>query len=200
MGYDFYSKKNLKDTLLLGYDRRRYLVFFYCNAAEFMASVAVILLLVNRRLHLQSIRSNVLQACIMIGFLALRTAYTVGSTHKVSTSIYVYGLVAAVITYLALQILPPLFARCGGRPTAPRLPMWLRRLFEPLSLKPDVHETDVQQQYTDKYIKHKYLMLLAVLTASMTYQAGLVPPGGTWFDNGRDHRAGDPIDPRPQEG
>ncbi|XBH96702.1 hypothetical protein VPH35_087035 [Triticum aestivum] len=184
VGYAFYFKKHLTDTLLLGYDPRRYLVFFYCNAAEFMASVAVILLLVNRRLHKQSIRSNVLQACIMIGFMALRTAYTVGSTHRVSTSIYVYGLVAAVIAYVALQLLPLLFARCVGRPTAPRLPAWLRKLFEPLSLMPDAHNTNlVQQQYTDKHIKHKYMMLLAILTASLTYQAGLVPPGGTWAES-----------------
>uniref|UniRef100_A0ACD5TAS0 Uncharacterized protein n=1 Tax=Avena sativa TaxID=4498 RepID=A0ACD5TAS0_AVESA len=200
------SSRHITDTILLGHDRSRYLVFFYCNAAEFMVSVTVILHLVNRRLHSQSsIRSNVLQACVMVGFLGLRTAYALGSSRKVSTSIYVIGLVVAVVTYLALQILPPLLARCvGGKPAVPPwLPSWLRRLFEPLPLRPNHQKRKINssesgrqqhiQEHANKYTKRKYLLLLGVLTTNMTYQAGLTPPGSTWTEYGDGNRPGDPI-------
>ena len=40
----------------------------------------------------------------------------------------------------------------------------------------------------------KYLMLLGILAASVTYQAGLVPPGGVWPTDGTGHgAAGDPV-------
>jgi hypothetical protein len=38
-----------------------------------------------------------------------------------------------------------------------------------------------------------YLLLLAILAVSLTYQAGLNPPGGFWTSNVSDHSAGDPI-------
>ncbi|KAE8776938.1 hypothetical protein D1007_50298 [Hordeum vulgare] len=41
-----------------------------------------------------------------------------------------------------------------------------------------------RQKYDDEqYTKHTYLMLLGILGASVTYQAGLAPPGGTWADD-----------------
>lgn len=40
--------------------------------------------------------------------------------------------------------------------------------------------------------RHKYLMLLAILAASIAYQAGLNPPGGFWSDGGG-HVAGNPV-------
>ncbi|GJN28978.1 hypothetical protein PR202_gb17160 [Eleusine coracana subsp. coracana] len=39
----------------------------------------------------------------------------------------------------------------------------------------------------------KYLMLLAILAAAITYQAGLAPPGGFWQDNQNGHIAGDIV-------
>jgi hypothetical protein len=39
----------------------------------------------------------------------------------------------------------------------------------------------------------KYLMLLAVLSATVTYQAGLAPPGGLWLDNQHGHLASDIV-------
>ena len=41
----------------------------------------------------------------------------------------------------------------------------------------------------------KYLLLLAILVATVTYVAGMDPPGGVWLETEDGHRAGDPILP-----
>lgn len=64
------------------------------------------------------------------------------------------------------------------------------------------HKSPLGQQHEDdpkkkrkKWLKDMrgWLMVLAVLAASVTYQAGLNPPGGFWQDHDEDHRAGDPV-------
>ncbi|XP_066312923.1 uncharacterized protein [Miscanthus floridulus] len=43
------------------------------------------------------------------------------------------------------------------------------------------------------HAKRKYLMLLGILVAGITYQAGLAPPGGVWQTNDGGYEAGDPV-------
>uniref|UniRef100_A0A0E0LAL4 PGG domain-containing protein n=1 Tax=Oryza punctata TaxID=4537 RepID=A0A0E0LAL4_ORYPU len=181
------------DPVLLDHYRNRYIVFFYCNATGFMASVAVILMLVNRRLYKQGIRCNALNACVVVGLLGLMLAYAAGSCRRLRTSVYVIALVAAVIGFLLLQILLFLLAGHVMPSTLKhRLPPWLPALFEPLSPPPPKaaaaaggdDKQDSGGRHTEQYMKRKYLMLLGVLAASVTYQAGLSPPGGTWGGDG----------------
>ncbi|XP_020152860.1 uncharacterized protein [Aegilops tauschii subsp. strangulata] len=165
------------DPVLLDHYGVRYQVFFYCNATGFMASVAVILLLVHQTLSKEGIRSMALQVCVIVGLLGLMGAYATGSCRKLRTSIYVFALVAAVVAFLVLEILLYLYAR--------RRHFWFPQclqklqLLKPLSSAPDGRNKGKGPTYPMR----KSLMLLGILAASVTYQAGLAPPGGTWGDD-----------------
>ncbi|KAF7093919.1 hypothetical protein CFC21_096294 [Triticum aestivum] len=171
------------DPVLLDHYGSRYEVFFYCNATGSMASLAVILILVNQKLYKKSIQSNALHMCIIVGLLGLMGAYAAGSCRLLRTSIYVFALVAAVVAFLVLQILFWVYADC------PHLSqrICLKGLLEQLSPSSapmgagDEGEGDWRQQ--ERYQLRKSLMLLGILAASVTYQAGLAPPGGTWGDD-----------------
>ncbi|KAM0926442.1 hypothetical protein ACQ4PT_003516 [Festuca glaucescens] len=178
------------DPVLLDYYGIRYQVFFYCNATWFMASVAVILLLVNQMLYKTGIRSRALHVCVVVGLLGVMGAYAAGSSRQLRTSIYVFALVAAVVAFLILQILFFVFADSRHLSEQPWLPQWLKVLVNPLTSSPgpagenEAKEVSKrQQQHIEKHKKSKYLMLLGILAASVTYQAGLAPPGGTWGDD-----------------
>ena len=84
---------------------RRYLAFFYCNATAFVASLAIIMLPVNRKLSARGIQSHALRVCVILDLIGLMGAFAAGSSRKVSTSIYVFVLVFAVLVCIALQVI-----------------------------------------------------------------------------------------------
>lgn len=54
-------------------------------------------------------------------------------------------------------------------------------------------ESNEKEDESKKHAKRKYFMLLGVLAASVTYQAGLNPPGGVWQGNSNGRAAGNPV-------
>ncbi|CAO2206553.1 unnamed protein product [Urochloa humidicola] len=148
---------------------RRFKAFFYCNTASFMASIALILLLVNPNLHRLAVRCYPLYACQVAGLLGLIGAYAAGSARSFPTSISV--LAGAVAAFAVLYIITLFFD-----PFKP----------EDEEVRDEEHgpRDEDETKYRDEvYAKRKYLMLLGILAASVTYQAGLAPPGGVWQED-----------------
>ncbi|KAL5200696.1 hypothetical protein ABZP36_021899 [Zizania latifolia] len=170
---------------------RRYRVFFYFNATAFMASLAVIMLLVSKRLCHKGLKSYALRACVLVDLVSLMGAFAAGSCRRVSTSIYVILVVGAVFVYVMIQVLVLTFAREK-----------VNSILEQFKNKPVEHQQRSMNQngsIRGKRTEHKWrkdLMLIGTLAVTVTYQAGLLPPGGLWPSDvsGKDsHFAGDSI-------
>lgn len=173
----------------------RYSAFFYCNAASFMASVALIVLLVNPNLYRPGIRCYALYVCMVVGMFGLMGAYAAGSSRDLRTSIYVLTLVVAVLAFVALEVF--IFW------VYPYLKKILSRgvdmgkgssgsITEEQKTGPQIEATGKTREAQKDKNMREYLMLLGVLAASVTYQSGLKPPGGLWQDS-NGHSSGNPI-------
>uniref|UniRef100_A0A0E0J6H9 PGG domain-containing protein n=1 Tax=Oryza nivara TaxID=4536 RepID=A0A0E0J6H9_ORYNI len=156
--------------------RHRYLAFFFCNTTAFVASLAIIMLLVNRKLSARGIRSYALRVCVILVLVGLMGAFAAGSCRKVKTSIYVFVLVLAVLLCIAFQVA---LVVSGS----------LRRRRSYTAA--DGGDGEPRDLWDEKL--PKYLLLLAALAAAVTYQAAMSPPGGLWDDGQTEHIVGDPV-------
>ncbi|CAN6288591.1 unnamed protein product [Urochloa humidicola] len=170
---------------------RRYLTFFYCNGTAFVASLAIIMLLVNRKLSARGIQSYALTVCVILVLIGLMGAFAAGSSRKVSTSIYVFTLVFAVLVCIALQVI--LVVSESVQRLVQKLLSFLGILEEGSSdVIPHTTAAGEMRDLWDEKLP-KYLLLLAALAAAVTYQAAMSPPGGLWDDGQTIHIAGDPV-------
>lgn len=120
-----------------------------------------------------------------------------GSCRKVSTSVYVILVVVAVFVYVMIQVLVLTFAKekVNG------LVKWVLELLKAKAFELQRHKCEDQSMnHTTSPPRNerenkwrKDLMLIATLAVTVTYQAGLLPPGGVWPDDQYGHFAGDPI-------
>jgi zinc transporter ZupT len=182
------------DPVLLYNYPRRYHAFFYCNSVSFMSSIAIIILLVNPNLYRTAIRSNALSVCTAVGFFCLMGAYAAGSTQHLKTSIYIFVLVAVVMFFsagLLLVFLVRELTRNGDPAAAQSIEQEPPKDEE--ERKKDKEEQEEEEEGRKKHAGRKYLMLLGILVASVAYQAGLEPPGGTWQSSSNGYEAGNPV-------
>ncbi|KAM0917687.1 hypothetical protein ACQ4PT_009157 [Festuca glaucescens] len=171
--------------------RKRYDVFYYSNSVSFVSSVVVTILLVNKESCEHGIKSYALRVCLVVGLLGLLIAYVAGSCRNIKQAIYLFIIAMAVLFSLFIQVL---LSSTLGEPLAQFIAFLQSFLFR----------RDVGQNITtsespeasdcEKIVRkrHKYLMLLAILAASIAYQAALNPPGGLWSDD-EGHVAGNPV-------
>ncbi|KAF7086556.1 hypothetical protein CFC21_089844 [Triticum aestivum] len=152
------------DPILLTTNARRYKAFFYCNSVAFVTSLVAIILVQEENL----VKHHVLEAAMILDLFGLIGAYAAGSCRDVSTSIYAMALAGAVLVYVVIHV-----------------------VFFTLDYKV-TKNNDQKDRLLEK--RRKRLLLFAILAATITYQAGLTPPGGFLLqDDELGHRAGDPV-------
>ncbi|CAL4899587.1 unnamed protein product [Urochloa decumbens] len=154
--------------------------FFYCNSVGFMLSIALSILLVNPNMYRQAIRTNALPVCTAASMMGIMGAYAAGGTQHFKRSMYIFALAGFV-----------LFVLMGTDVDLEKNIKAGNEAEEPSTIGIPKTENDVEMKKL--HAKRKYLMLLGILVASVTYQAGLAPPGGVWQDNRDGHAAGDPV-------
>ncbi|CAL4986356.1 unnamed protein product [Urochloa decumbens] len=159
---------NAGDPILLTTHPGRYNVFFYFNSAAFVASLVIMVMLQNERL----LKGHALEAAMILDLFGLIGAYAAGSCRDTSTSVYTLAMAGGVLVYVVIHIV---FFTLDPSKKSER------------SVQEKKHEEDKLEK------KREVLLLLAILAATLTYQAGLTPPGGLWENNKFGHRAGFPV-------
>nr|CAB3491995.1 unnamed protein product [Digitaria exilis] len=162
------------DPILLAKHATRYRVFFYCNSTALAASLVVIFMIQKNCLSKKNCASKTnnnlslraLEAVMILDLIGLIGAYAAGCCRDVSTSIYVIAVAGAVLVYVVFHLV--FFTR---------------------------HIKNLHEKTPTVESKRKLLLMLAILAATLTYQAGLTPPGGFWLEDDEDlgNRAGDPV-------
>uniref|UniRef100_A0A0E0LAN1 PGG domain-containing protein n=1 Tax=Oryza punctata TaxID=4537 RepID=A0A0E0LAN1_ORYPU len=162
-----------------------YTSFFFCNTTSFMASVVTIVFLVSQSLsEIDMAYCRALYFCVSIVLAGLVGAFACGTSQRMQESMYVLGLAS-----LGFTLAIPYIHRSHP----------MVRNGDSSDLADDAVELADDVVTNDQYIKRhklcKYLMLIGILAATITYQAGLTPPGNVWpaADDGEGHAAGDPI-------
>lgn len=84
-------------------NKARYHAFFYCNSTSFVASVVVMVLLLQESLQNHKML-RAMNTAIVLDLLGLLGAYAAGSTREWDTSGYVITLVAAVVAYVGIHL------------------------------------------------------------------------------------------------
>jgi hypothetical protein len=168
-----------------------------------VSSVVITILLVNKESCEHGIKSYALRMCLVLGLLGLLIAYAAGSCRNKRQSIFLIAAAVAVLISLVIQVLLSSMHDTLRRPLTQlmkymqQLVEWLQsHVFRAQDVRrgntPDSSENS-NCKGKDVRKRHKYLLLIATLAASITYQAGLNPPGGLWSDDDNGHLDGDPL-------
>ena len=118
--------------ILQDHSSARYQAFFVCNTTAFVASLLIIMLLLDKRLKKElSVRSVALYGLIVVALFGLVGAYAAGSCREIDTTIYVVSLIGAVLAYIFLQVAitraaqrcrQPSTREINGSPGTPNVP------------------------------------------------------------------------------
>lgn len=187
-------------VLLLDKHPRRFWAFFYCNTVSFVATMALNLFVVSPNLYRQrAVRYCTLYVCIVLALLGLMAASSAGIVQTYAYGFVLHAVLVSIIAIRTIRSRSFLLKEeepeedddegssgLVGPATIPR-PRPRPRQRSRFRLR-SAQETKYRQAYTS----HKHLMLLGILAASATYQAGfkLKQPGGLlWHEDDGNSRS-----------
>ncbi|TVU11494.1 hypothetical protein EJB05_45082, partial [Eragrostis curvula] len=152
---------------------QRYEVFFYCNSTAFAASLVLIILLLSKSVARQKLWLRSMQFTMIVDLFSLMGAYAAGSCRVLKSSIYIWVLVFSVFIYVWIHIL------------LSTLKNKLRGMITHVVSKLGIYEGQPSslQEIRDLEEARKFILMLVTFAATVTYQAGLVPPAGFWAEN-----------------
>lgn len=157
---------------------RQHEVFSCCNAIAFVASLTIVFLLFRRNMEIRSPGLGVAMALSLLGLTGAYAAWRCGSFN---VFIFVAALAAAVLRYIAIQLpvslCKPVETFLHGEQETPQKHPKLLCSTEKTLPGRQRHGGDPYESLKKSRMS---LLLLSILAASVTYQAGLKPPGGFW--------------------
>ncbi|KAL6838604.1 hypothetical protein ACP4OV_031561 [Aristida adscensionis] len=192
------------DHVLAATHHARYSAFAYSNATAFAASCVVIVsvLIVVRGSHDRA-RLAMLRAAMAVDALALAVAYAAGASRggaRTFTTLFAaLVVVLPVFVYVAAHALLDSFL---SRFVTKKLPRFTscadingsRVVATELQCDGGGDAPPCDDDGLGLKRRRKVLLLLAVFVATVTYMAGLSPPGAFWPADTHDgHLAGDPV-------
>ncbi|KAJ1276343.1 hypothetical protein BS78_05G207500 [Paspalum vaginatum] len=205
------------DPVLQNRHHGRRFVAFVCNTASFVASLGVIMLLLTNRFYRRFLNERVAESTppyvfLLISLLGLVLAYAFGSCRETASTagvlvLYGVGLALVLIYCLCLRF------KAGNRGALINsrrenndhgsVGLVGNGPGEARRMAPDVPPTGLQVQVARTLggsdgvpvlVRFRSVVqLLAILGVTVTYAAGLNPPGGFWPDDRGGHKGGDPI-------
>ncbi|TVU05480.1 hypothetical protein EJB05_48646, partial [Eragrostis curvula] len=173
--------------------------FFVCNTTAFVASLLILVLLLEKKLRYSvKVRSFELYGFIVVALVGLVVAYSAGSGREVDTTIYVNSLIAAVLVCILIQVVIVKYFKDASGLRNNYFWKKLERMRDSSDdavVQPAANGGEKPQVPASRALEkaRSLVLLLATLAAAITYQAGLSPPGGLWQDAGAGYKAGDPI-------
>ncbi|OEL37421.1 hypothetical protein BAE44_0001560, partial [Dichanthelium oligosanthes] len=213
------------ESLMEAHHKGHYRMFFYCNTTAFVASLYIIVVLLDKNLSARNAQSIALYVFVLGALLGLVAAYTAGSCRDTDCSVYVVSLFGAVLTFVFLVMgMVMMASKCfpanncvnGGEQSGQTSSGQGNTVLITLCVSckcasvnggeqsgqtssgqgntvriARADTTDTVDQAAKKV--KSLVLLLANLAATITYQAGLDPPGGFLPDDRDGHSAGDAI-------
>ncbi|VAI85283.1 unnamed protein product [Triticum turgidum subsp. durum] len=179
------------DAILKDSHGKRLTVFLCFNTLTFVASLLIIVVLLDKKPPMTKA-----YGFIAVALISLIVSYTAGSCRETDTNFYVGSLVIAVLAFMALfQVAFVQDTIKAARDT--RFLTKIRTFYHSVWSLPEAITIAPGPKTNDSRVaaekSRSLVLLLATLAATITYQAGLDPPGGVWPDNGNGHMAGDPV-------
>ncbi|KAL6654861.1 hypothetical protein ACP70R_008326 [Stipagrostis hirtigluma subsp. patula] len=162
------------DPALVGHHRRRFTAFFVGNTLAFVGSLCLIPEVLTNE------GDESVSSWHSIALHGIFIAYAAGSS--IDTSYIAYVLLCGFVVVpmmqfiLVIRYIWPLFGKQSS------LKKWFERAI-----------SGGQELPSKDGIDPFFILLFTTLSATVTYQAGLNPPGGLWLDDRDGHKAGDPI-------